>query len=134
MKANTALFAAAVVLLAVFVLSGCAPASPSRPISRQWSKGGTLHRATVAEWRRASYRDRLATSADFMVAIFKNSGTVLNSTAQLRLPAVELETCISELSVTGVTDVTADELSTAPVYSLAAICGMRLKFITPRSP
>ena len=32
----------------------------------EWHQGGTLHRATVRTWREASYRDRLATSADLL--------------------------------------------------------------------
>ena len=129
MKANTVLLTVAVVLLLLFAATGCS-ISPSSATSRKWFEGGTLHRATPAEWLRAPYRDRLATSADFMVAIFKNSGTVLDSPAQLRIPAVELEKCISEVVVTDV----ANELSTAKMYAIAAICGMRLKFITPRTP
>ena len=30
-----------------------------------WNRGGTLHRATVAEWHRATDSNRLATAADW---------------------------------------------------------------------
>ncbi len=35
---------------------------------RQWYQGGTLHHATVDQWRRASYRNKLATAADWLSA------------------------------------------------------------------
>ena len=35
---------------------------------REWYVGGTLHGATAAEWRAATSRNRLATSADFAIS------------------------------------------------------------------
>jgi hypothetical protein len=32
----------------------------------KWYEGGTLHKKTVAEWSKASERDKLATAADFL--------------------------------------------------------------------
>ena len=34
---------------------------------REWYEGGTLHRGSVADWKAATDRNRLATSADFAV-------------------------------------------------------------------
>jgi hypothetical protein len=42
---------------------------------RKWHEGGTLQRARMRDWRRAEYRDKLATSADVVVAILKAEGT-----------------------------------------------------------
>jgi hypothetical protein len=39
------------------------------PLLAQWYKGGTLHRATTAEWASASASTRLATAGDRSVAI-----------------------------------------------------------------
>lgn len=36
--------------------------------SKQWFHGGNLHNATIAEWKAASYQDKLATAADFLSA------------------------------------------------------------------
>ncbi|MEM1423512.1 MAG: hypothetical protein AAGH64_05865 [Planctomycetota bacterium] len=46
---------------------------PSRTCSK-WYKGGTLHKSTIAEWRAASYRDRLATAADMVLVMQQNRG------------------------------------------------------------
>ncbi len=35
--------------------------------SKQWFKGGNLHKATVAQWKRATYQNKLATAADWLV-------------------------------------------------------------------
>ena len=36
--------------------------------STKWFQGGNLHKATVAEWKNASYQNKLATSADWLSA------------------------------------------------------------------
>ena len=58
--------------------------------SRAWYSGGTLHRATVADWRAASDRNRLATAADFATTILQP-----NSVEEIAGPAREMESCIT---------------------------------------
>ncbi|MHA1336274.1 MAG: hypothetical protein ACTSPW_11090 [Promethearchaeota archaeon] len=36
--------------------------------SKQWYQGGNLHKATVAQWKGATYQNKLATAADWLVA------------------------------------------------------------------
>lgn len=36
---------------------------------KKWNEGGTLHKATLAEWKAGSEADRLATCADFAARI-----------------------------------------------------------------
>ena len=36
--------------------------------STQWFQGGNLHKATIAEWKNASYQNKLATAADWLSA------------------------------------------------------------------
>ena len=36
--------------------------------SKQWFHGGNLHNATVGQWKSATYRNKLATSADWLAA------------------------------------------------------------------
>lgn len=43
-------------------LSFCQPAQAEQ----KWYEGGTLHKKTVAQWSKASERDKLATAADFV--------------------------------------------------------------------
>jgi hypothetical protein len=38
------------------------------PSQKQWFQGGTLHNATFAEWKKATYQNRLATAADFLAS------------------------------------------------------------------
>ena len=119
MKANTALLAIMVVVVGA-LLSSCAPAAPSPAKPMKWFQGGTLHRSTLEEWRRAPHRNRLATAADFAVVILKNSGTVVSSTDQLRIPAGQIEICISEVAV-------ADELGAMKASEIAAACSVQLE-------
>ena len=42
----------------------------SKPTPTMWFEGGTLHKSTIKEWRKASYANRLATSADFYSKLF----------------------------------------------------------------
>ena len=85
MKRNPRLFA--VVVLGLLL----AP-----PSFAAWYSGGTLHRATVAEWRRATYANKLATSADWAItrpgvrAKVMRSGSIEN----IRPYAVQMLTCV----------------------------------------
>ena len=81
----------------------------------EWFDGGTLHKQTMAEWSRASYRNRLATSADFFAGSIDKSGAPPRHPDQFRGKAVELEQCISEAHIDGITD-------SQPVSDLAAAC------------
>jgi hypothetical protein len=57
--------------------------------AEEWYQGGTLHKSTGREWHAATYRNRLATSADF-VARAKAAST----RRELLVRAVGLERCI----------------------------------------
>ena len=59
----------------------------------KWYEGGTLHGKTVAEWRAASSRDRLATSSDFVAKIRK-----FDSLADMLVAAHGMQTCITTAS------------------------------------
>lgn len=63
-----------------------------------WYSDGTLHESTLAQWRRATYANRLATSADFSAKVLQMKGIKLDSMGELRPYAEKLETCISEAS------------------------------------
>ena len=41
----------------------------SQPItSKQWFRGGSLHNATAAQWKSATYQNKLATAADWLTS------------------------------------------------------------------
>jgi hypothetical protein len=64
----------------------------------KWYENGTLHNASVADWNRATYRNKLATAADWAItrpqikAKVKNSGSI----DTLKPFASELVTCVNE--------------------------------------
>ena len=64
----------------------------SSETSPQWYVGGTLNDKTVAEWRVASYRNRLATAADFVIAL----GRFQSLPSDFKQRAISLEVCISD--------------------------------------
>ena len=67
--------------------------------------GGTLHKATVQEWRQATYKNRFATSADWFVSITKAHNSKLQRKldklnneqwlATIKECAKQLEICVS---------------------------------------
>lgn len=59
--------------------------------SQRWYEGGTLHKATISEWKMASDRNKLATCADFI-----SSSNPRLTERQLRIVATELKNCIDE--------------------------------------
>ncbi|MCH7498918.1 MAG: hypothetical protein IH886_02740 [Nitrospinae bacterium] len=67
-----------------------------------WYESGTLHKKTAKDWHLGRYRDRLATSADFLtVATPKHKQQTLfeNNLRLLKVQSVALEKCITEATV-----------------------------------
>lgn len=108
-----------------------AQAAASTSQEQPWYEGGTLQNATSAQWQAADFRNRLATSADFIVVLSyekrgnvyvnKKTGAVVSSVDmhEIEAPATALETCISG-GAKGATS--AGEV--ADVRELAAICSV----------
>lgn len=44
---------------------------PAAPTPRKWYEGGTLHKATGAEWRKADASNKLATCSDFLAKLWE---------------------------------------------------------------
>ena len=89
--------------------------SSSSSSSKQWFEGGTLHRATIAEWNDATYQNKLATAADFLVAT-KWSGHLnsLDDFRKLKVKAEILVVAIDEVvEVTPLTSMPIAEISVA---------------------
>jgi hypothetical protein len=60
---------------------------------KEWYAGGNLSRASIGEWKAATYENKLATSAD-MVATLKK----FSSMDEMKAAAVELEQCVSKVA------------------------------------
>jgi hypothetical protein len=88
-------------------------ALPDAPINMDsWFIGGSLHKSTVAEWRKATYANRLATSADFVAA---TQNIDYGNMEELLLMSIELESCISTATSGG-------NVENEQVSFIAAIC------------
>ena len=57
----------------------------------EWYAGGTLHKATISEWKVATSKNKLATCADFVA--HKNEDISLD---MMKIKASALKTCIDE--------------------------------------
>ncbi|HEX8562703.1 MAG TPA: hypothetical protein VF676_06965 [Flavobacterium sp.] len=77
----------------------------------KWNEGGTLHRATIADWKIATEENKLATCADMVVAMDKNVAS-----ADLLGKAHGLKTCIEEATI-GI-----EEVENEKVASIASMC------------
>lgn len=88
---------------------------PSAPSSSDltWYQGGTLHQATVADWKQATEHDRLATAADFASSILEP-----NTVEEVREPAEEMKDCLAE-AVQGAPDY-------KNMSELAAVCAVMM--------
>jgi hypothetical protein len=64
----------------------------------RWYEGGTLHYASMQEWRYAPYQDRLATCGDLVAGAMRARGIPEHQIDmdRLRRPAIELEARITE--------------------------------------
>lgn len=80
----------ALILFPVFLIS----CSSQPDIS--WTQGGTLHEGTVADWRSADDKNKLATCADFAANIKKVNGSKYESLEAMRSDAETLKNCIDQ--------------------------------------
>lgn len=89
----------------------------NKPISEEWYKGGTLHKATVKQWNSATQKNKLATCADF-VAVADNTVSM----TELKRRATNLMNCINE-ATRGL-----DELNNDKVSEMATVCIITLGY------
>ena len=61
--------------------------------AQEWYKGGTLHNSNLLEWKKASEKNKLATTGDWIVAIFNKKGISLGSENKIKEKAVEIRMC-----------------------------------------
>ena len=106
-------------LCCAFIMFTCTGSTGSRYPPNQWFDGGTLHRSTVAEWRVATEANRLATSADFAVALMNRTGARPRTMDGYRPKAEAVKTCITEAA-------REPTPATMEVSELASACGILL--------
>jgi hypothetical protein len=76
-----------------------------------WYVGGTLHKATILQWKNATEHDKLATCGDFIAKTNKTSSLSL-----IKLKATDLRICINE-AIKG-----HDTADTYAVSDVASLC------------
>lgn len=69
--------------------------SPTNSVEKKWYEGGTLHKATMREWKIATDENKLATCSDFIAKIRKDNGTPFNET-EILSESYALKRCIDE--------------------------------------
>ncbi|MGK5087038.1 hypothetical protein WDW86_05725 [Bdellovibrionota bacterium FG-2] len=87
---------------------------------RKWYQGGTLQYVKMKKWVDAPYRNRLATSADWIAAVLKEID---------KEKAVALEACVSEVGKRK----NAHFLKTQTSADVAVTCTFRLGYVTKES-
>lgn len=82
-------------LLVILLLATCASVN-----AKEWYEGGTLHDATIAQWKRASQSNKLATCADWLSALYMRGNLTISVSdfSDLRTYAGALVNYIDEAS------------------------------------
>jgi hypothetical protein len=80
---------------------------------KKWYEGGTLHKSTVTEWRRASVENKVATCGDFAASVDDSVSMEL-----LKQRVLQLVLCIDE----AVADVGVAEKLDLSTAEVAAMC------------
>ncbi len=75
--------------------SQVAKAEPVKPEPLRWYEGGTLHDSPASQWLTASYRDKIATSADWVVTM-RGQDQYDGSIANAIPDAKAMVTCLNE--------------------------------------
>ncbi|NRS87454.1 hypothetical protein HNQ02_000354 [Flavobacterium sp. 7E] len=78
-----------------------------------WYTGGNLHKAKISEWKVATEENKLATCADFMAIIQKDSRI-----SDLKIKSIEMKNCIDE-ATRGLPS--TDNMKTSEIASLCAV-------------
>jgi hypothetical protein len=112
------LIALAVLSLGFLILNPFLKTSSNKPArsvkntQTPWFVGGNLHKATVKQWRNATYTNRLATSADFVASTQKVD---FGDMDKFKTMATETEECIS-------TAVSGENVDNQKVSDIAVGC------------
>lgn len=93
----------------------------------RWYEGGTLHKSYVREWKSASRRNRLATSADFVTALLRGESLPFPGADAIRPAAEGIDECILTAASGGSAGVKSDSASSMKSSEAAALCWMLMK-------
>ncbi len=98
--------------LIIVILSSCEDSNSSAKVKvENWYEGGTLHKSSMTEWKKATEKNKLATCGDYMATV---DNTV--SLNELKKRAKNLKNCIDEATRD------LDEFDNESVSSIASLC------------
>ena len=107
-----------VIIVIVLTTGGDDNSSSKQTTNQEWYSGGTLHQAIIADWKVASDKNKLATSADMMATV---DNTV--SMDELRIRAENLNKCIDEA-----VDIDETVIDESKVSEVGALCIIALGY------
>lgn len=113
------------VIIALIVIDSLTRDNSSRTTNsyksteKKWYEGGTLHKATIADWRVATETNKLATCSDFVAKIRKDKGIAFDE-SEIKKESYDLMRCIDAAII----DVDVDNWK---VSEMAATCLVLLK-------
>ena len=84
----------------------------------EWYLNGSLHKASVGQWKQSNYGNQLATAADWSLAFInvKDAVVATNTMQTLRPYATQLSTCIN----TAIFNAPID----GPIADIAVACAL----------
>ena len=84
-----------------------------QPVAKQWFQGGDLHNATVAQWKSATYQNKLATAADWLAATkWKGHLNTPNDFDRIKIKAQMLVNALDEVAkAEGIDDTQINEIA-----------------------
>jgi len=96
------------------------PTNFQEKVEKKWYEGGTLHKATMSEWKDASDENKIATCSDFVAKIRLDSGVAYDEN-EILTESYALKRCI---------DATQNEknMSSWKVAEVAAVCLVELGY------
>jgi hypothetical protein len=109
-----------IVGLLAFALVSCGGGTETTaPMDTNWYEGGTLHKATAAEWSSASSGNQLATAADWSATMLGESRVREMGLDGLRSYAQQMVACVNAAI--------SDGPSNQAISEVAAGCGILLE-------
>lgn len=93
---------------------------PINSNEKKWYEGGTLHRATIAQWRVATDDNKLATCSDFIAKIRLDKGIAFNE-SEILAESYALKKCIDAAQK----DV---DIATWKAVEIASVCLVELGY------
>jgi hypothetical protein len=90
-----------VIIISILIVKTCSNSGDTTIKTQsqveEWYLGGTLHQASVYEWKNATEKNKLATCADFVASVKKTKNESYNGDlVSMKKDATQMMNCINE--------------------------------------